>query len=80
MKLRTFLLAGIFTVLSACGSGEPPPAPAPAPQGRVETQGIRNTETIGMPGEAIANKVDGALDQSDAQKKKMDDTLQKSAE
>ena len=66
----------LTAVLSACGSSEPPP-PA-APQGRAETQGIRRTEAIGYSGNAIANKVDGALNQNDEQKKKMDEALQKS--
>lgn len=77
MYPRTLYALMLTTVLSACGSSEPPP-PAAAPQGRAETQGIRRTEAIGYSGNAIANKVDGALNQNDEQKKKMDEALQKS--
>jgi hypothetical protein len=76
MPLRTLAFASITVVLTACGSSEPPP-PAATPQGRAETQGIRRTEALGYSGNAIANKVDGALNQNDEQKQKMDEALQK---
>lgn len=76
MNLSTLTLAATTVLMTACGASEAPP-PA-APQGRAETQGVRNAEHIGMPGNAIANKVDGALNQNDEQKRKMDEALQKS--
>jgi hypothetical protein len=77
MHQRTLYAFMLTAVVSACGSSEPPPPPA-APQGRAETQGIRNTEAIGYSGNAIANKVDGALNQNDQQRNKMDEALKKS--
>lgn len=76
MKFHAFAFASIAVMLSACGSSEPPPLAAP--QGRAETQGIRSTEAIAYSGNAIADKVDGALNQNDEQKQKMDEALQKS--
>ena len=64
-------------LLASCSRQEDPTPPAPQ-QGRAETQGIRNTDAIGYSGSAIANKVDGALDANDEQKKKMDQALQNS--
>jgi hypothetical protein len=63
--LLTLLLAG-------CGPDPAPPRPE-ATTGREETRGIRNTEAIGVPGERIADKVDGALDSTEEQRKKMDE-------
>lgn len=53
--------------LAAC-ERKPPAEPGKpvAAKGRPETQGIRNTEAIGVSGNAIADKVDGALDNVDA--------------
>lgn len=45
--------------LSACHA--PEPAPTSAEGGRAETQNIRNLDAVGVPGSAIADKVDGAL-------------------
>lgn len=54
----------LVVLLAACGRDEPPP-PEPQPQGRVETQAIRNTEAVGYSGNAIADKVDSALDKNE---------------
>ena len=59
-------------VLAACGQDEPPP-PEKKPQGRAETQSIRNTEAVGYSGNAIADKVDTALDKNDEATKKTQD-------
>ncbi|MCI0749112.1 MAG: hypothetical protein L0Y32_01020 [Nevskiales bacterium] len=48
--------------LSACGPEEETPATPPDERGRAETRLIRNTEAVGYSGEAIADKVDAALD------------------
>jgi hypothetical protein len=61
------LLAGL---LAACGTEEPPAEPRP-PEGRTETQAIRNTEAVGIAGDAIADKVDAALDKNDENVKKV---------
>ncbi len=61
-------------LLAACGEKTPPPKRAE--QGREETRGIRNTEAIGYSGNAIANKVDGALDTNDQRKQELDRALE----
>jgi len=82
--MRRLLLPLLPLLLVACGHHEPehqvapakPQADAPADpqadQGRAETQGIRNTAKIGYAGDAVADKVDAALDANDERKKKMD--------
>lgn len=67
MNTRIVLLA---LALGACSAEEPPPPAAPAPQGRAETQSIRNTEAVGYGGNAVADKVDEALNKNDEQVKK----------
>lgn len=78
--MRQILMLGLLTMgwsLAACGPAPDDTATRPKPQtGREETQGIRNTEAIGYSGDAIANKVDGALNAGDAQKAKTDEALQ----
>lgn len=76
--LRTPLLAlGALLLLAGCGqrddSGK---IESRAGQGREETRGIRNTENIGYAGNAIADKLDGALDANDARKGELDRQLQ----
>ena len=63
----TFLL---MLLLAACSP--PPEDPPPSNQGRPETRGIRATEGIGYSGNAIANKVDKALDANDQRKDNLD--------
>lgn len=60
--------------LAACGKQPEVPKPG-EPQGRAETQAIRNTEAVGYAGDAIANKVDGALDANDARKDQLDKAM-----
>jgi hypothetical protein len=72
MRLTSTLVLAVL--LSACGSPEPPPQAAP--EGREETRNIRNTEAIGYAGDAIADKVDGALDANDERKAKLDAELE----
>lgn len=68
----SFAVAAV--VLGACG--KQPEAPKPGePQGRAETQPIRNTEAVGYAGDAIANKVDGALDANAARTQELDKAL-----
>lgn len=56
--------------LAACGSKEPPAEPKKI-EGRGETRNIRNLDSIGAGGSAIANKVDGALDANDESARKL---------
>ncbi|HEY1077632.1 MAG TPA: hypothetical protein VGE51_13155 [Fontimonas sp.] len=74
-RIAGTLLASL--ILTACGSGEAPP-PAAAPEGRAETRSVRNTEAIGYAGDAIADKVDGALNANDERKAKLDAELEAS--
>lgn len=69
--MKRITLAFVLAALTACG--KQPEAPKPGePQGRAETQNIRNVEAVGYSGDAIANKVDGALDANDARKGDLD--------
>ncbi|MEW6166126.1 MAG: hypothetical protein AB1651_00255 [Pseudomonadota bacterium] len=70
-------IAAICTalLLAACGGREPPPEPR-AEEGREETRNIRNTEAIGYAGDAIADKVDGALDANDQRKQRLDESIE----
>lgn len=71
MRTDTKLLLLAATVaIYACT--KPPEPPKGEPQGRAETQGIRNAEVIGVGGAAVANKIDGALNESDQRKEKLD--------
>jgi hypothetical protein len=67
----------VLVLLGGCSDSSPPPAPtAPPPTtGRDETAAIRNTEAIGVSGEAIGEKVDAALDANDARKAELDKAL-----
>ncbi len=73
MKASIAIL-GAALLLGACGKHEEPVADR-EPQGREETRGIRNTEAIGYSGNAIADKVDGALDANDARKAQLDQQI-----
>jgi hypothetical protein len=66
----------VLVLLGGCSDSSPPPAPtAPPTTGRDETAAIRNTEAIGVSGEAIGEKVDAALDANDARKAELDKAL-----
>jgi len=67
--MKTWMV-GLTLLAAACGSKEEPPPPSSAPQGRAETQSIRNTEAVGYSGNAIADKVDGALKTNEEQVEK----------
>ncbi|PPE73503.1 hypothetical protein C3942_11900 [Solimonas fluminis] len=70
--LTTALVLAVL--LAGCSKPEEPVADR-KPEGREETRGIRNTEAIGYSGGAIADKVDGALDASDARKSQLDEQI-----
>lgn len=72
--IRLIVCAAAVTVaLVACHPKESPQHVDDTPQqGRDETRGIRNTEAIGYAGNAIADKVDGALDANDQAKARLD--------
>lgn len=74
MRVPFTVAAALFCLaLGACGNrAEQAP---PAKEGRAETQSIRNTEAIGYDGAAIADKVDAALDASEARKQQLDAEL-----
>jgi len=69
--MKHWILA-LALLAAACGEDEPP-SEAPPPQGRAETRSIRNTEAVGYSGNAIADKVDGALNKTDEATKKNQD-------
>lgn len=66
-------LSGMLLVLAltACGAPTDEPKVETERVGREETQTIRNTKEIGMSGDAIANRVDGALDASEKHAEEM---------
>lgn len=77
--MRNFITLGLLTIsllLAACGQKQDDTATKPKPQvGRDETQGIRRTDSIGYSGSAIANKVDGVLNENDQKKSRMDQMM-----
>lgn len=79
MRISTVL---IFAALAACSpSPQPaPPSAPPAPAGRPETANIRNTEAIGYSGNAIADKVDKALDANEQRKQQLDEEERRQTE
>ncbi len=63
----------VALLIGGCDGADRSNQPVPmAEQGREETQGIRNTEAIGYAGDAIADKVDTALDANDQRKEQLD--------
>jgi hypothetical protein len=82
MKPKILVAGGIAAVmagallLSACDERQQRPPPKRAEQGREETRSIRNTEAIGYSGNAIADKIDGALDTSEQRKQELDRALE----
>ena len=74
--MRTITAMLLITVLAACG-GATPPAEERS-EGRDDTRGIRNTEAVGYSGDAIADRVDGALDANDQRREQLDAALEDS--
>ena len=70
--LKSLPVALLCTVLAACGSSSEPETDQNQ-DGRGETRNIRNTEAIGYSGDAIADKVDGALDAHDDRREQLDE-------
>ncbi|TJY59935.1 hypothetical protein E4T66_12190 [Sinimarinibacterium sp. CAU 1509] len=63
----------VALLIGGCDGADRGNRPVPkAEQGREETQGIRNTEAVGYAGDAIADKVDAALDANDERKQQLD--------
>lgn len=71
MIRRTILFVALALLL-ACSAQEAPTAETAPIEGREETRALRNTEAVGYSGDAIADKVDGALDASEKRKADMD--------
>lgn len=69
---KPLIAAFVLLLLAACGADEPSSPPPEPPEGRAETQAIRNTEAVGYSGDAIADKVDGALDKNDENVKRVE--------
>lgn len=69
-------LLTISLLLAACGKAPEDSTPPKPQQGRAETQGIRRTDSIGYAGGAIANKVDGVLNENEQQKSRMDQRME----
>lgn len=74
MTIRWMLMPLLLAMLAGCDVSSSD-TPKPKIEGREETKNIRNTREIGVSGDAIANRVDSALDANDAharQLKEMD--------
>lgn len=78
--IRSLGLLLAMLLLSACSAEEEPAREAAPVEGRAETRSIRNTEAIGYSGNAIADKVDGALDASEKRKEEMDRAAEEQAQ
>lgn len=61
----------LVLALTACSAPSDEPKVDQERVGREETQTIRNTKEIGMSGDAMANRVDGALDASEKHAEEM---------
>jgi hypothetical protein len=66
-------------VLAACSAEEEAP-PERAKEGRAETQSIRNTESIGYSGDAVADKVDDALNKTEQRQQQTDQDVEQQSE
>lgn len=76
MQFLPVCLAASALMLAACSKPvEPVAEPTESSQGREETRTIRNTEGLGYSGDAIAGKVDSALDANDQRKEQLDREL-----
>jgi hypothetical protein len=71
--MRTMTTLLLAALLGACGADDA--AVADRSEGREETRNIRNTEAIGYAGDAIADKVDAALDASDQRRDQLDEDI-----
>ncbi|MFA5938268.1 MAG: hypothetical protein WC809_02840 [Sinimarinibacterium sp.] len=69
-------LAAALLGLGGCGQSPEEPRKPRSTEGREETRNIRNTEAIGYAGNAIADKVDSALDTNDQRKEQLDEELE----
>ena len=65
----------LAALLAGCSKPEEPVADR-KPEGREETRGIRNTEAIGYSGDAIADKLDSALDANDARNRELERAIE----
>lgn len=70
------VLCAALLGLSACAKAPDEPPRPRSTEGREETRNIRNTEAIGYAGDAIADKVDSALDANDQRKEQLDRELE----
>ncbi len=77
MRLAILALSGLC-LLAACSKPAEPAADEAKPQGREETRGIRNTEAIGYSGNAVADKVDSALDANDQRMEQLNKAVEAS--
>lgn len=77
--VRSTTLAALMVLLVACsGKDDREAAASAAGEGREETRLIRNTENIGVSGNAIGAKVDGALDANAERADQLDQQLERS--
>lgn len=74
------LLKAVFAVLVLVASGgceRPEPTADRPAEGRPETRHIRNVEAIGYGGDAIADKIDGAIEAQEQRPKSLEEALER---
>ena len=75
--MNAWIIAATLATAAVLGGCKQPEEERPrvdeAPnEGREETRTIRNTENIGYAGDAIADKVEGAMDAGEAARQRLD--------
>lgn len=70
----------LLLALCACSAQPPPETPAAAETGHTETASIRATEQVGYAGDAVADKVDAALEQNAQRKNTLDAQIEADSE
>lgn len=70
----------LLLALCACTAQPPPATPAAAETDRPETASIRATEQVGYAGDAVADKVDAALEQNAQRKNALDARIEADSE
>ncbi len=73
MSSFKLLLCSTFATALLAGCGSSAPREQQAEEGREESRSIRNTESIGYAGDAIADKLDAALDANDRKVQQAED-------
>lgn len=69
--MRKYLGLSVFLLISACGSQSGSDSKS-SEEGREETRVIRNTESMGYAGDAMADNMDKALNANDQRREQLE--------